>query len=350
MRGTEETVRAAVLTGPRDLEIRDVSTPEYGPGDLLVKVRAVGICGSDIHMFFQGRIGTSVVESPQIMGHEFSGEVVAIGEDVREFSVGQRVVVEPGFACGHCENCRAGHYNLCPNVRFIGVPPYPGGMAEYVAVPQQWAYHLPDNLSLEEGALVEPLVVAVEAVEKAGITLDSDVAIFGAGPIGLMALQVVRAKGARQVMVVDVIERRLDLARKLGATVAIDGATADVASEIRQLTHGGANVAIELSGAPPAITQLFRSTRKGAKVVLAGIAEPRTVELEYTNIVRSGLHIETVFRYVNHFPMAIDLISRGLVDVTQLVSHRLPLEKAAEAFALIEERRSEVVKIVLTIS
>lgn len=343
-------MRAAFLLKPRVVEVRDVPRPTPDAGEVLIRVRAVGICGSDMHMYATGRIGVNVVEEPHIMGHEISGEVAALGHGVAGLSVGQRVVVEPGLACGQCHNCRSGRYNLCPAVKFLGVPPYHGGMAEYMVVPAQWAYPLPEGLSFVDGAMAEPLVVALQAVDQGAVAIDSTVAIFGAGPIGLLALQAALVRGARQVLIVDVLESRLKLARDLGATAALNAAAVDVVAEIRRLTGGqGANVVIELSGAPKAITQLFRSASKGATAVLVGIAEDPTVEVEYTNIVRSGIRIETVFRYVNQFPLALDLMARRLIRLAPLVTQTFPLEETAAAFATVQERKSEVTKAVLLV-
>ncbi len=349
MSSENATMKAALLLKPGVIVLQEVPRPPLGAGEVMVKVRAVGICGSDMHIYSQGRIGNNVLRGPHIPGHEASGEVAALGEGVSGLAIGQRVVIEPGLSCGECRACRAGRYNLCPNVKFLGVPPYHGFMAEYAVVPARWIFPLPDNLSFVEGAAIEPFVVGLQTAEQGKVDPRKSVAIYGAGPIGLMCLQASLVRGATQIHVVDPLDSRLRLAKKLGATTALNASSVDAAAEIRKLTGGGgADVVIEATGHPEGITQAFRSAVKGATVVLVGIAEAPTVALEYTNIVRSGLSIETVFRYVNNFPPALDLASQGRVSLAPVVTHTFPFDETAAAFVMAG-RKDEAVKVVIAI-
>ncbi|MEM2889156.1 MAG: alcohol dehydrogenase catalytic domain-containing protein, partial [Candidatus Bathyarchaeia archaeon] len=197
-------MNAAVLHKAGDLRIEEVDVPQIGPNDVLVKMRCVGICGSDIHYYVEGRIGSFIVDKPLILGHECSGEVAEVGNNVTRVKVGQRIIIEPGFTCGRCSYCRSGRYNLCKDVLFYGTPPVHGAFAEYAYAPETNVYPLPDNMSLEEGAMIEPLAVGMMAAKRGRVSVNDSVAILGAGPIGQMALQAVKAHGVLETYVTDV--------------------------------------------------------------------------------------------------------------------------------------------------
>ena len=211
-------MRAAVLHAPGDVRIEERERPQPGPREVLVQVTAVGVCGSDVHYYEHGRIGPFVVEAPLVLGHESAGRVVELGEGATDHSVGDRVTLEPGVPCGRCRECRAGRYNLCGDVVFFATPPIDGAFADFVAIHEDFAFALPEALSDEEGALMEPLSVGVWACRKAGVSAGDRVLVTGAGPIGLLAMQCALAYGATEVIVSDVNERRLALARRTGAT------------------------------------------------------------------------------------------------------------------------------------
>src|SRR5215216_4423246 len=213
--------RAAVLTRPGEIVVEDRPIPEPGPREVLVEIASVGVCGSDIHYYEHGRIGPFVVNAPLILGHESAGRVAAVGDEVTKHAVGDRVTLEPGVPCGRCEQCRAGRYNLCPDVVFFATPPVDGAFADYAVIHEDFAFSLPDSLSDDVGALMEPLSVAIWACRRAGVTAGDRVLVTGAGPIGLLVLQVARAFGATQVEISDVSEPRLALARRTGATRAL---------------------------------------------------------------------------------------------------------------------------------
>lgn len=340
------SMQGAFLLKPQTIAIRELPRPQPGVGEVLIRVHAVGICGSDMHLYDTGRIGPVMLQRPHIPGHEMSGEIAALGDGVTSLALGQRVILEPGLACGHCRMCRSGRYNLCGAVKFLGVPPHHGCMTEYVMAPAQWVYPLPDELSFAAGAAVEPLVVGLQAVAQGGVGPESRVAIFGAGMIGLVTLEAALARGAAHIWVVDVVERRLGLAKELGATV-LHARQEDVVQELRRQTGGGPDVVIEATGAPAAITSAFRSAARGATIVAVGFTEEPTVALDYTAMVRSGIRVETLFRYANHFPLALDVAVRRRERLARFVTDRLPFAETAEAFALAHERREGTIKVMI---
>jgi L-iditol 2-dehydrogenase len=262
-----KTMKAAVLHAVDDLRIQDVPVPRLTePDDVLVRIRSVGVCGSDIHYFREGRIGRYIVGQPMILGHECAGEVVEVGEAVVDLKPGDTVALEPGIPCRKCVFCRTGRYNLCRDVVFFATPPIDGAFCEYVTHPADFAFRLPEGMSLDEGAMMEPLAVGMYAAQRAGIATGDTVAILGSGPIGLMALQAARARGATTLIATDVSPMRLEMARKLGATHALDARDVDVVKAVRDLTGGrGADAVMEAAGTPPTIEQALRAAKSGGR-------------------------------------------------------------------------------------
>lgn len=338
-------VDAVVLAGVAQVEIQSRDCAEPGPGEVVVAPRAVGICGSDLHLYTEGRIGDSLLGRPLVLGHEAAARVVALGPGVVGLAVGERVVVEPGLACGECYLCRVGRYNLCPNVRFLGIPQTDGLMAGLVRVPARWVHHLPDSLSDAEGAMIEPFAVGLQAVEEAGIRPGHSVVILGAGPIGLMILQAARLRGAGTIVAVDLAEGPLAMAKRLGADVVINPRGSDPVATVRDLTNGvGADVVIEAVGVAPTVQQAFGLVRRGGTVTLVGIASEPAIPISTNRIVRSGLQVRSSFRYAHQHPVAIKLASSRRVDLSTLITHRFELARAPEAFRYISERKDEVIK------
>lgn len=296
-----DTMRAAVLgrVGDLVLEERPVSMP--GAREVLVQVRAVGTCGSDVHYDEHGRIGDLVVRAPLVLGHEASGVVVACGTDVTRHTPGQRVSLEPGVPCLTCAECRLGRYNLCPGMRFFATPPVDGAFCEYVVLREEFAHPVPDSLSDDAAALLEPLSVGVWSARKARIGPDTSVLITGAGPIGLVALQVARAFGATEVVVTDVRPQRLAVAAELGAT-----ATIDVRTQSRADAGVEVDVLLECSGHPPAIGPAIRRVRRAGRVVLVGMGGDE-IPLPLAHVQRHVIEVTGTFRYANTWPTAIAL-------------------------------------------
>ena len=326
-------MRVAVLNGPGDLTIEERPQPQAGPGQVVVRIASVGVCGSDTHYYDHGRIGRFVVEQPLVLGHEASGEVVEVGTGVTSLRAGQRVSLEPGVPDLVCEQCRAGRYNLCPQMRFFATPPVDGAFAELVAVHAAFAHPVPDSMSDDAAALLEPLSVGIWACRKGRVTAGSRVLITGAGPIGLVSVQTALAFGATSVVVSDVNPVRLQLARDLGATDVVDARSASVLD----LAHPP-EVLLECSGFPPAIGEGIRALDRAGRAVLVGMGGDE-VPLPLSVVQERELELTGTFRYANTWPTAIDLVTSGRVDLDRLVTGTYDLADAAQA--LTAGRRDE---------
>jgi len=319
--------------------------PEPTPGQVLVRVRSVGICGSDVHYYLQGKIGDAIATEPHIMGHEFAGEVAALGEGVQNLAEGQRVAVEPAIPCGQCEMCLEGHPNLCLNIRFMSVPPEPGALAEYVVVDAERCFPLPDCLSAEDGAMLEPLGVALHTMRLAKMLIGDTVAIVGCGAIGLLILQLARASGALFTVATDKLDSRLHLARHLGAALTVNITQADPTRAVREFTNGrGVDIAIEAAGEQSAPNQAASLARNGGKLLLVGIPPEDEFTLTASLVRRKGLTIKMVRRMKHTYTRAIALAAAGRVDLRTLVTHRFSLEEVNEAFDLVAHQADDVVR------
>lgn len=338
-------MKAAVMHAPGRIEIEDRPVPEIGPDDVLVKIGAVGVCGSDVHYYVAGRIGRYVVEKPIILGHESAGTVVAVGERVTTHRVGDRVALEPGIPCRRCDYCKSGRYNLCPDVVFMATPPVDGVFCEYYACPADFAYTLPDNVSLEAGAMMEPLACGLHAAHRARLQPGETVAIVGAGPIGLMALQATRAYGASKRVILDIDPKRLELAAKVGATATID--MRDAGAALDALVAEGVDVVIEASGAPDTSKLVTRLAKRGGRVVFIGLPGQEHVPFSVLELVDKELDVLGVFRYANVYPQAIQLLASGSIDVTTMITHRRTLDETAEAMEIARQRRDGAIKVIV---
>ena len=335
-------MRSAVLTEPERFDIveRDRPTPESD--EVLVAVENVGICGSDVHYYRHGRIGEFVVEEPLVLGHESAGEVVAVGDDVADLEPGDDVALEPGVPCDTCEYCRAGAYNLCPDVRFMATPPHDGAFTEYVAWPADFAHELPDGVSTRAGALCEPLSVAIHASRRADVEVGDSVLITGCGPIGLLLLEAVRAAGAAEVLMADVVPEKLERAAERGADGTIDVAETDLGDGVAEYVNGGVDIALEASGAASAIGATTDAVRRGGSIVLVGLSADETVPIETNAVVNRELDVAGSFRFRNTYDDAIALLESGAVDVEELIDVEYPLAEIETAFRQVD--RDSVVK------
>jgi L-iditol 2-dehydrogenase len=325
-------MKVAVLHRPSDMRIEEVAIPQICGHEVLVRLKRVGICGSDVHYYLEGRIGSFAVEEPLILGHECSGEVVEVGDEVTHLEAGQRVVIEPGFTCGRCHYCRRGRYNLCREVRFYGTPPYDGAFAEYVSAPEQNVHPMPENMSYEEGAMIEPLAVGMMAAKIGEVNVHDVVAVLGAGPIGQMALQAVKTHGALDMYVTDVVDYKLGYAEKYGAKAVINAVEENVVSRIMELTDNeGVDVVVEASGAIPAILQALDITKPGGRIVLVGYPS-KEVQIPLTKVIAKELDVRGIHRYANVFPTAIRAVSSGKAVVKPFVTHRFSFKKILEGF------------------
>lgn len=322
-----ETMRAAVLHGPHVVSLEERPIPRPAPGEVLVRVLSVGLCGSDVHYYEHGRIGDHVVRAPLVLGHEPSGEVVAHGDGAALHALGQRVSLEPGVPCRCCRQCLGGRYNLCPRMRFFATPPVDGAFCEYVVVHEAFAHPVPDSMTDDAAALLEPLSVGVWACQKARVSTGSRVLVTGAGPVGLLALQAARALGATEVLVSDVNPARLDLARELGATDVVAVGSTPLAD-----TGFEADVLLECSGSPQATQEGVRRVDRAGRVVLVGMGGD-AVTLPLPHVQQHELEVTGTFRYANTWPTAIALAQHD-VDLDRLVSHGFTLADTEQALTV----------------
>jgi L-iditol 2-dehydrogenase len=320
---TESAMRASLLIEPGVVELQSVPVPELKPDEVLVQIAAVGVCGSDVHYFHEGRIGDFVVEEPMILGHESSGVITAVGSAVAADRVGERVSIEPQRACRVCEQCKRGAYNLCPFMEFYATPPIDGAFAQYAVIQSDYAFKIPDSMSLEAAALCEPLSVGIWSNQKAGTRPGSRVLIAGAGPIGIIVMQVAFAFGASEVIISDIAETRRQAAERFGATRTVDPTRESV-------TELDVDIFIDASGAEPAVKAGILALRPGGRAVLVGMGKDE-LALPVSRIQARELEITGVFRYANTWPLAIELASSGKVDLDSLVTSRFGLEQVEEA-------------------
>ena len=331
-------MKAAVLHAPGEIRIEERERPQPGPREVLVEITAVGVCGSDVHYYEHGRIGPFVVEAPLVLGHESAGRVVELGEGASKHAVGDRVTLEPGVPCGRCRECRAGRYNLCADVVFFATPPIDGAFAEFVAIHEDFAFALPDSLSDEEGALMEPLSVGVWACQKAGVSAGDRVLVTGAGPIGQLAMQCALAFGATEVTVSDVNERRLALAERSGATRVVKAGEA-LDFEVDAL--------IECSGHPAALSAGIKALRPAGVAVLVGMGPEEDGTVPLSVIQTREIWVTGTFRYANTYPTAIALAASGRVDLKAIISGRFGLDDADAALRAGREDPDSVKPMVL---
>lgn len=342
--------KAIFMHGTNEMIWKDVPMPVAKENEVLVKVDAVGICGSDVHYYQHGRIGDFVVEGDFILGHECAGEVVEVGSAVKNLAIGDRVALEPGKTCGKCEFCKSGRYNLCPDVEFFATPPYHGVFTNYVAHPEDMCFKLPDNVTNVEGALVEPLAVGLHATNVGEVKLGDTVVIFGTGCIGLVTLLASKARGASKVIVVDVLANRLKTATRLGATHVINARETDVVKRVAELTDGkGAQVVIDTAGAEITVKQTVDVVKRGGTIVLVGMTPKDEVSFNFMKLMGKEGQVKTIFRYKNLYPVAINAIASGAINVKDIVSHEFDFENTKEAFDFVVNNANDVVKVVIKI-
>jgi L-iditol 2-dehydrogenase len=312
-------MQASVLRAVHDLIVEERPVPQPGPRDVLVRIKSVGVCGSDVHYYEHGRIGDHVVREPLVLGHEPSGEIVAVGAEVTRLTAGQRVSIEPGVPCLSCEQCLVGRYNLCPRMRFLATPPIDGAFCEYLAVHEAFAHPVPDTLSDDAAAMLEPLSVGIWACRKGRVEPGSRVLVNGAGPVGLLAAQSALAFGAARVVVADVSESRLALAGRLGATDIVDVRSATLAESGVE-----PDVLLECSGHPEATVAALRTLAPAGRAVLVGMgADVLPLPLPY--VQNREIELVGTFRYANTWPTAIALAASGRVVLDPLVTHHYSL-------------------------
>jgi L-iditol 2-dehydrogenase len=338
-----ETMRAAVLMRPGEVRIERRSVPSPGPGQVLVQVKAVGVCGSDIHYFRRGRIGDFVVTKPIVLGHEAAGTVVAPGPGVSLPAVGQAVSIEPGWPCCRCAVCKAGRYNLCQSLVFLATPPDDGAFCDYIAMPADFAHPMPESMGFAEGAMIEPLAVGVHACRQGSIAAGERVLVSGGGPIGLCCLMAALGMGADRVFLTELDRFRRARAMELGAAGVFD--PEKDAKALAAALGKGVDLILETSGATSAIQAALDQVRPGGRIVLVGFPAEDKVPVNLTRLMAREASLCTVWRYVNDFPLAIQLAASGKAPVGKLITHRYSLEKTQQAFE--EAGRPQRIKAVV---
>lgn len=346
----EGKMKVAVMTAIGEMGFEEREIPKPKDNEVLVKLEYVGICGSDLHYYESGAIGDFIVEPPFVLGHEPGGTVIEVGKDVTHLKAGDRVALEPGKTCGHCQFCREGKYNLCPDVIFFATPPVDGVFQEYVAHEADLCFKLPDNVSTLEGALIEPLAVGFHAAIQGDAHLGQKAVVMGSGCIGLVSMMALKARGVSEVYVVDVMDKRLEKAMELGATAVINAAKEDVAERICELTGGeGLDLAIETAGTEITTRQAIQVVKKGATIVLVGYSKTGEMTLPMSAVLDKELTFKSVFRYRHIYPMAIEAVAAGKVNLKGIVTNEFTLDEAPKAMEYSVNNKADIVKAVIKI-
>ena len=344
-------MKVAVMNGIGEMGYTERPIPQAKEDEVLVKLEYVGICGSDMHYYEMGRIGDYIVEPPFVLGHEPGGTVVEVGKNVTHLKPGDRVALEPGKTCGKCRFCREGKYNLCPDVVFFATPPIDGVFQEYVAHPEDLCFKLPENVSTLEGALIEPLAVGFHAAKQGDAHAGQTAVVFGAGCIGLVSMMALKACGVSRVYVVDVMQKRLDKALELGADGVINGKEDDVLAMAKELTGGeGFDLAIETAGTEITTNQAIQAVRKGSNIVLVGYGKTGMMNMMMSLALDKEVTFKTVFRYRHIYPMAIDAVAQGKVDLKGIATHIFDFDDIQTAMDRSVNEKSEIVKAVVKIA
>ena len=337
---------AAYIHGVRDIRVEPFTPNKPNRGEVTVDVASVGVCGSDLHYYKDGGIGSALIEKPFVPGHEFSARVQ---QDVEELGIsrGQLVAVDPALPCHQCEWCHRGHHNLCPHVVFLGAPPHHGALTQNVVVPQQSLIKLPSAMTADQGAMLEPLGVSIHAIDLAKPRLLESVAVLGCGAIGLGVLQLLKLSTSGKIIAVDPQSHRANAAKGLGAH-----AVGDSVDAILDETAGkGCDLVIEATNSPDGFTHAVLASKIGGRIVLAGIPDGNMYSpLSASEVRRRGLNIKLSRRMGTVYPRAIELVSEGKVDVDALVSHHFPLEETPHAFALQDDEATGLIKSIISVA
>ncbi|XP_042899421.2 sorbitol dehydrogenase [Parasteatoda tepidariorum] len=343
---------SVVLKKIGDLRLENREIPVPRPNEVLLKVHYVGICGSDIHLWKKGGFGDFLVKENIVLGHETSGVVIKTGDKVKHLKPGDKVCVEPGVPCSKCEFCKKGRYNLCPTTRYDDPTAEFGSLCRYYCQDADYCFKLPDNVSLEEGALIEPLSVAVYACRRAEVSAGKTILICGAGPIGLMNLLTCKAMGASKICMTDISDERLVTAKKLGAICGMNVKNIDSEQTmecIHKCLGGPPDITMECSGAESSINFGLKVTKPGGVLLMVGVGPPR-ISLNLVDSSFREVDIRGVYRYVNCFPVALELVSSGAIDLKTLITHRYKLEDALKAFETFLTAKDGAIKVLIKCS
>ena len=345
-------MKALVMEAKEKLSLRDIEiNEELGSHDVRIAIKSVGICGSDVHYYKYGAIGPFVVREPMVLGHEAAGVVEEIGENVTNLSVGDRVCMEPGIPNPNNKATQLGIYNVDPDVKFWATPPFHGILRTSVVHPAAFTYKLPDNVSMNEGALVEPLAIGMHAAMKAQIKPGDVAVVIGAGTIGMMTILAALAGGCSKVIVTDVLQPKLDITEKFGSVVTVNVSTESLKDAVNEATDGwGADIVFEASGSKAAAEGLFDNVAPGGTVVYIGMPAEGIVPIDIVSAQIKEIKIFTIFRYAHVYPRAVALISSGSINIRQLISKTFSFDDSVAAFEYASNPDPETVKTVIEIS
>lgn len=347
----EGKMKVAIMTDVAKVELTEREIPKPAANEVLVRVEYVGVCGSDIHYYENGGIGPNIVKPPFVLGHEAGGTVVEVGTSVTNLKPGDRVALEPGKTCGHCEFCKTGRYNLCPEVIFFATPPVDGVFQEYVAHEADLCFKIPDNMDTMEAALIEPLSVGFHAARQGNARMGMTAVVTGAGCIGLVSMMALKAMGVTRIIAVDVMPKRLEKALELAATDAINGKETDTVEEVLKLTGGmGPDLVIETAGSEITARQAIQFCKKGGTIVLVGYSASGEMTLPMSLALDKELTFKTVFRYRHIYPLAIEAVSSGRVNLKGIVTNIFSLDDIQNAMEQSTKNKADIVKSVIKIT
>lgn len=341
-------MNAAIMDEQLSISVKQIDIPVPKDNEALIKVYCIGICGSDVHYYEHGRIGRYVVKEPIILGHELAGEVVEVGKQVSNIAVGDRVAVEPGVTCGQCDYCKSGRYNLCPDVVFLATPPVNGAWAEYIVMPSDYLFILPDAMSYEEGAMLEPLSVGFHAMMRGKVQPFDRVLITGLGPIGLLAGQAAKLFGVSEIYGTDVVPFRRQLAMEMGFTAALDPVKENVGQRLNELTNGfGVTLVVESSGNARAMADTIKWVRRGGRIVFVGLPADSAIPMDMGQFIDGEIDAYGVFRYANTYPAAIQALQHSSLDIEKIVTHRFALTDTQEALEVARKEKDTSIKVMI---
>lgn len=341
-------MNAAIMDEQLSISVKQIDIPVPKDNEALIKVYCIGICGSDVHYYEHGRIGRYVVKEPIILGHELAGEVVEVGKQVSNIAVGDRVAVEPGVTCGQCDYCKSGRYNLCPDVVFLATPPVNGAWAEYIVMPSDYLFKLPDSMSYEEGAMLEPLSVGFHAMMRGKVQPFDRVLITSLGPIGLLAGQAAKLFGVSEIYGTDLVPFRRQLAMEMGFTAALDPVKENVGQRLNELTNGfGVTLVVESSGNARAMADTIKWVRRGGRIVFVGLPADSAIPMDMGQFIDGEIDAYGVFRYANTYPAAIQALQHSSLDIEKIVTHRFALTDTQEALEVARKEKDTSIKVMI---
>lgn len=344
----EGTMKVCVLTGKQKLEWVEREIPQPGKGQLQIKLEYVGICGSDLHFYQEGQLANWTLDGPLALGHEPGGVVTAIGEDVEGFAVGDKVSIEPAVPCGHCKECKEGHYNLCQNIKMLAIPGERDGVnAEYCVHDARMCYKLPEHMTTLEGAMIEPLAVGMHGTELSNAKVGETAIVLGCGCIGLCTIMSLKARGISEIYAVDVMDKRLEKALEVGAVRVFNSKRESIEEFAKTLPGGGADHVYECAGNRATTLMTCRLIRRAGKVTLVGVSPEPVLELDLATLNAMEGQIFSVYRYRNLWPKAIAAVSSGLIPVKDIVSHEFDFSECGHAIEYSLNHKDEVIKAVI---